>query len=86
MTGILTILTLHTSRILQKVSTKSTSHDIVELLQDEFVPEHFMNFFFALTYGTFTVQANVERSSVCYLFYYVELVIQVPTTRTGVCY
>ena len=55
MTRIFTILTLHTSRILQKVSAQSTTHDIIELLQDELVPEHFMDFFFPLTYGTFTV-------------------------------
>ena len=38
MAGIFAIGTLHSSGVLQKVATKRTAHDIVELLRDEFVP------------------------------------------------
>ena len=86
MTCIFTVLTLHTSRILQEVSTEGTPHNVVELLQDKFMAEHFMNLFFTLTYSTFAIQTNVERSAVCYLFCCVELVNQVPTMRKGIGY
>lgn len=37
MTSVFAVLALHTSRILQKISAKSASHDIVELLKNKFV-------------------------------------------------
>ncbi len=37
-TRIFTILALHTRRILEKVSAKSTTHNVIELLQYEFMP------------------------------------------------
>ena len=37
MASILAIFTLHASGILEKISAQSTTHDVVELLYDEFV-------------------------------------------------
>jgi hypothetical protein len=38
MTCVFTILALHAGRILQKVSAESTTHNIIELLQNELMP------------------------------------------------
>lgn len=38
MTCVFTILALHAGRILQEVSAKSTTHDIIKLLQNELMP------------------------------------------------
>ena len=70
MARVLAILALHAGGILQKFSTKGTTHDIVELLEHKFVAIKLMNLFFALADGTFTVETNVERSSVFKLFGY----------------
>lgn len=51
------------STVDQKVSTESTFHDIVELLFDELVTVHFMNFSRTLPDSTGTTQF-VERTSV----------------------
>ena len=81
MAGIFTILALHASRVLQKVSAKSTTHNIIELLQNELVAIQLVNFFFTLTYGAFTVQADIEGPPVCYLFCYSALVYYVAKVR-----
>lgn len=67
---IFAILALHTRGVLQKLAAKSTTHDIVELLEHKFMAVKFMNFFFALADGAFTVKTNVEGSSVFELFCY----------------
>ena len=64
MAGIFAVLTLHASRVFEKLAAESAAHDIVELLKHEFVAVQFMDFFFALTNSTFTVESNVERPSV----------------------
>ena len=68
MACIFAILALHTSGILQELSTKSTTHDIVELLEHKFMAVKFMDLFFALADGTFTIKTNIEGSSVFELF------------------
>ena len=65
---IFAILALHTSRVFEKLSAKSTAHDIVELLKHKFMAVKLMNFFFALTDSAFTIKTNIERSSVFELF------------------
>ena len=67
-TGVFAVLALHTSRILQKVPTKGASHDIIELLKNKLVAIQFVYLFFTLTYGTFTIQTKIKRSSIFVLF------------------
>lgn len=67
-TRIFAILALHTSRVFEKFSAESTTHDVVKLLKDKFMAVKLMNFFFALTDSAFTVETNVEGSSVFELF------------------
>lgn len=55
MAGVFTVFTLHTRRIFQEVSTKSTAHNIIELLENELMSIQLVNFFFTLAYGTFTI-------------------------------
>ena len=62
------ILALHTGGVLEELPAKSTTHDVVELLEHKFMAVKFMNFFFALADGAFAVEANVEGSSVFELF------------------
>lgn len=65
--GVFAIRALHASGILQKVATKSTAHDIVELLCNELVALFLVNLFFLLADGSLTVETNVERSSILQL-------------------
>ena len=84
---IFAILALHTSGVLEKLSTKSTTHDIVELLEHKFMAVKLMNFFFALTDGAFTVKTNIERSSVFELFcYHTSVSLHEPWSRDGKAY
>ena len=68
MARVLAILTLHTCRILEKISAQSTAHDAVKLLDNKFVPVLFLYFLFTLTHSAFAIQTKVERSSVVRLF------------------
>ena len=52
---IFAILALHTGGVFQKFSAKSTTHDIVELLEHKFMAVKFMDLFFALADGAFTI-------------------------------
>ena len=65
---IFAILTLHTGGVFEKLSAKSTTHNIVKLLEDKFMAVQLMDFFLALADSAFTVEANVEWSSVFKLF------------------
>ena len=58
-TGVFTVLTLHSSRILQEVAAQSTSHDVVELLRHEFVAVHFVNKLLTLTNSSQIGRAHV---------------------------
>ena len=68
MARIFTIFALHAGGVFQKLPTKSTTHYVVELLEHKFMAVQFMNFFFALADGAFTIKTNVEGSSVFELF------------------
>jgi hypothetical protein len=52
MARVLAVRALHSSRVLQEISAQSTPHDVIELLPN----------------GTFSVQTDVEGSSVFALF------------------
>ena len=81
MAGILAVGTLHPSSILQKVATKRATHDIVELLCNEFVPLLLVDLFLLLSNRTLTIETNVERPSVLQLFGYTPISIRKKTTR-----
>jgi len=68
--SVLAILTLHACRIFEEVSTQSAPHNVIKLLQYEFVAVHLVDFFFTLPYSTLTVQTNIERSSILHLLRY----------------
>ena len=60
-TGILAVCTLHPGRVFEEISTKRTSHDIVELLLDELVALFLVNFFLFLSNGSLSIETNVKR-------------------------
>jgi hypothetical protein len=54
------IRALHACGIFEKVSTQSTTHDVVELLLDKLVPILLVDIFLSLANGAFTTKAKVE--------------------------
>lgn len=64
MASVLAIGTLHSCCVFQEVATKSTAHNVVELLGNELVPLLFVNFFLLLSDSTLTIQSNIEWSPV----------------------
>ena len=72
MASILAIGTLHASCVFQKVTAKSTAHNVVKLLRNELVSLLFVNFFLLLSDSALTVQSNVERSSILQLLGYTQ--------------
>lgn len=64
MTGVLAILTLHASRVFEKISAKRTTHDVVELVLHELVAVHLVNFLLALTHSTLSAQTKVDWTAV----------------------
>ena len=81
--SIFAILALHTRRVFEKISTESTTHDVVKLLRNKFVAVHLMNFLFSLTDSTFSVESEIERSLVLRLL--CEAKGQVDSTRWLQC-
>ena len=72
--SVLAVLTLHTGGIFQEIATKSTTHDVVELLRDEFVTLLFVDLFFSLADGTLSIETDIERTTIFQLFGYPMLV------------
>jgi hypothetical protein len=70
MAGIFAIRTLHSGSVFQEIPTERTTHNVVELLSDDFVPIHLMDLFFALTDGPLTVESDIKRLSIFHLFCY----------------
>lgn len=64
MASILAIGTLHSCCVFQEVATKSTAHNVIELLCNELVSLFFVNFFLLLSDSTLTIQTNIEWSPV----------------------
>lgn len=60
--GILAVFALHTSRVLEEISTKRTAHDVVELVLDKLVAVHFVNLFFALSNSALSSQTKIHLS------------------------
>lgn len=67
MAGIFAVGTLHPGSVLQKVTAKSTAHNIVELLRDELVSLLFVNIFLLLPNGTLAIETDIEWPSVLQL-------------------
>jgi len=67
-TGEFTILTLISSRILEKFTTEGTSNDLIELLHNEFVSVDLLDFFLSLTNGTLSTKTTFEGSLAVILF------------------
>jgi hypothetical protein len=57
-TGVSTILALISSSVQQEIVTKCTKHELIELLLDEFVSIHDMNFAFAFANGALATQTT----------------------------
>lgn len=57
--GELAVGTLHTSRILEKIAAKGASHDVIELLLDEFMAVLLVDFVLLLTHSTFATEPDI---------------------------
>lgn len=68
MAGVFAVFALHASRVLEKVATQRTAHDVIELLYNKFVTIQFVDLFFTLSHGTFAIQSDIEWSSIPVLF------------------
>lgn len=75
MARVLAVLTLHTGGVFQEIATKSTTHDVVELLRDKFVTLLFVYFFLSLADGTLSIKTDIEGSAILELFGYQKLVL-----------
>lgn len=64
MTSVLAILTLHACRVLEEISAKRTTHDVVELVLYELVSVHLVNLFLALTYSSLSAKTEVDGAAV----------------------
>lgn len=73
MASVFTILALHPSGILEELSTERTTHNVVELLSNEFVSLFLVDFFFPLTNRTLPIQTNIEWPAILQLFGCIEL-------------
>lgn len=69
-TSIFAIGTLHSCGIFQKIATKSTTHNVVELLRNKFVPLFLVHLFFLLTNSSLSVETDIKGSTVLQLFCY----------------
>lgn len=66
--GIFAVCTLHTSGIFKEVTTKSTAHNVVELLGNEFMALLLVDFLLLLADSTLSVKTNIKGPSVLELF------------------
>src|SRR5690242_3295596 len=63
-TSVLAIFALHTRRVLKEISAEGTAHDVVKLVLDKLVAEHFVNFLLALSNSTLSAQTEIHLSLV----------------------
>lgn len=63
-TRVLAICTLHACSILQEISTESATHNVIELLCNEFVSLFFMDLFLLLANSTLSIETNVKWPSI----------------------
>jgi hypothetical protein len=61
-TGILAIFALISRCVFEEFSTKRTTHNLIELLHDEFVTVYFVHLFFSLTNRSLSAQSTLERT------------------------
>jgi hypothetical protein len=65
----LAIRTLHACCVFEEVPTESAAHDVVELLQHEFVAVLLVDFLFLLPNGTLPAETKIELFSFFGLFH-----------------
>ena len=66
--SVFAVFALHSDGVFQEVAAKSASHDVVEVLRNEFMSVHFMDLFLPLADGSFSVQTYVDETPVLELF------------------
>lgn len=81
-TSVFAVRTLVPSGVLEEISAECTTHDVIELLLDKFVPIHFMNLLFTLTNSTLASKSEIQRPLVLVKFHYatqsvVELILDI---------
>ena len=62
--SVLAVLALHACGILEEVPTECAAHDVVELVLNELVPVHLVDFFLPLTDSALSAKTNINLSSV----------------------
>ena len=62
--SVLAVLALHACRVLEEIPAKCAAHNVVELVLDEFVAVHFVNFLLALTNGTLSTKTEINGAAV----------------------
>ncbi len=67
---VLAICALHTCSIFEEIPAKGTTHNVIELLRNEFVSLLLMNFFLFLADSALAIKTDVKLPSSFYLFRY----------------
>lgn len=70
MASIFAICALHASGVFQEISTKSTTHNVVELLSNKLVALLLMDLFFLLAHSTLSIETDIEGPPILELFGY----------------
>lgn len=70
--GILAVLALHASRVLEEVAAEGAPHDVVELMLDKLVAIHLVDLFLALADRALPIQAEIDRASFLLLLHKAE--------------
>jgi uncharacterized membrane protein len=65
--SVLAVLALHPRRVLEKVPTQSTTHDVVKLVLNKLVSVQLVDLFLALSNGTLAAQAEIHGAPVIIL-------------------
>lgn len=60
--GILAVFALHTSRVLEEIPAKRTTHDVVELVLDKLVAIHLVDFLLALSNSALSSKTKIRLS------------------------
>ena len=73
MASVFTILALHAGGIFEELPAERTTHDIVELLGNEFMSLFLVDLFFSLTNRTLSIETNVEWPAIFQLFGWMQI-------------
>lgn len=64
MAGVLAVLALHAGGVLEEIAAKRAAHNVVELVLDELVAVHLVDFLLALTNSALSAKSKVNRAAV----------------------